>query len=112
MPTPATHTGIVVGRKRGFIVTKRASKPRRASQRKAGNRVQLIKDVIREVGGFAPYERRVIELLKIGTASTNKRAMKFSKKRLGTHLRGKKKREEMIDLLMKQRKADREAQQA
>jgi large subunit ribosomal protein L36e len=36
-----------------------------------------------QVAGFAPYERRIIELIKIGSASSLKRALKFSKNRLG-----------------------------
>merc|ERR1712173_165723 len=58
---------------------------------KLAARTALIREVIREVAGFAPYERRMIELLKIGSAATFKRALKLAKKRLGTHKRGKKK---------------------
>ena len=43
-----------------------------------------------------------MELLKV---NRDKRALKFCKKRLGTHKRGKKKREEMIGCLQAQRKA-------
>jgi len=52
--------------------------------------------------GFAPYEKRLMELLKI---SEDKRALKFCKKKLGTHLRDKRKREEMSQMQQKQRKA-------
>ena len=51
---------------------------------------------------FAPYEKRCIELLKIGK---DKRCLKYCKKRLGTHRRGKTKREEMQNVLQAQRKA-------
>lgn len=51
---------------------------------------------MKEVAGFAPYERRIIELIKIGSAATLKRSLKFAKARLGTHRRGKAKREELI----------------
>ena len=40
---------------------------------------KFIRDLIREVTGFAPYERRCIELLRI---SKDKRALKFCKKRV------------------------------
>ena len=43
----------------------------------------MIKEVIREVAGFCPYERRMLELIKIGSSSTFKRALKLAKKRLG-----------------------------
>ncbi len=58
--------------------------------------------VIPQVAGFAPYERRLIELLRV---SKDKRALKLAKKRLGTHRRGKAKREEMTLVLAQQRKS-------
>ena len=51
---------------------------------------------------FAPYEKRCLELLKV---SKDKRCLKFAKKRLGAHIRGKRKREEMQAVLQAQRKA-------
>ena len=42
-------------------------------------RVKFVRDVIREVVGLAPYERRIIELLKV---QRDKRALKFAKKRV------------------------------
>ena len=83
--------------------------------------------MVRDVAGLAPYERRVSELLKVGK---DKRALKLCKKKvsnqqrefayvvpkwmcvlqsfalvqLGTHLRAKKKREEMGNLLRKAKK--------
>jgi large subunit ribosomal protein L36e len=78
---------------------------------------QVQREVIREVCGFAPYERRIMELLKVGTAASVKRALKFAKvrlsqafvssffqARLGTHKRGKAKREEMSQTLQAMRK--------
>ena len=41
--------------------------------------VKFIRDLVREVTGFAPYERRIMELLRI---SKDKRALKFTKKRV------------------------------
>lgn len=40
---------------------------------------KFIRDTIREVCGYAPYERRAMELLKV---SKDKRALKFIKKRV------------------------------
>jgi large subunit ribosomal protein L36e len=56
----------------------------------------IVREVMKEVAGFAPYERRIIELIKIGSAATLKRSLKFAKARLGTHRRGKAKREQLI----------------
>lgn len=98
-------TGIAVGLKRGFVVTKRATPPRPSRRpRKLSPRMGSIREVIRQVAGFAPYERRMIELIKIGSAATTKRALKFAKKRLGTHRRGKCKRQELQNVVAAQRR--------
>jgi len=70
-------TGFAAGLNKGFIVTRREL-PKKPSYRKGKNSIRnkLVKEVVREVAGFAPYERRMIELLKIGSASTLKRALK------------------------------------
>merc|ERR1712135_101200 len=56
---------------------------------------------VRELTGFAPYERRAMELLRI---SKDKRCLKFLKKRIGSHIRAKRKREEMSNVLQAMRK--------
>nr|BAJ97898.1 predicted protein [Hordeum vulgare subsp. vulgare] len=90
---------LAVGLKRGHFVTK---KQRPASKRatKISKRVELVRDVIREVSGFAPYERRVMELLR---NDLEKRALKLAKKKLGGHQRAKKKWAELQDSLRKLR---------
>merc|ERR1711912_188575 len=57
-----------------------------------GTKVKLARAVIRELCGYTPYERRCMDLLNQGF---DKRALKFCKKRLGIHKRGKRKRAEM-----------------
>merc|ERR1711881_507891 len=98
-------TGLACGLKKGFIVTKRQLPPK-PSYRKGHKSVRngLVREVVREVVGFAPYERRMIELIKIGSAGTFKRALKFAKKRLGTHHRGVKKRNEMSEAVSAMRR--------
>ncbi|KAF4532286.1 hypothetical protein B566_EDAN007258 [Ephemera danica] len=63
---------------------------------------KFCRDLVREVCGHAPYEKRAMELLKV---SKDKRALKFLKRRLGTHIRGKRKREELSNILTQMRKA-------
>uniref|UniRef100_A0A069DVL3 60S ribosomal protein L36 n=1 Tax=Panstrongylus megistus TaxID=65343 RepID=A0A069DVL3_9HEMI len=63
---------------------------------------KFVRDLVREVCGYAPYEKRGMELLKV---SKDKRALKFLKRRLGTHIRAKRKREELSNILAQMRKA-------
>ncbi|KAK2090983.1 hypothetical protein P7K49_030267 [Saguinus oedipus] len=63
---------------------------------------KFVRDMIWEVCGFAPYKRRAMELLKV---SKDKRALKFIKKRMGTHIWAKRKREELSNFLAAMRKA-------
>ncbi|CAL4945152.1 unnamed protein product [Urochloa decumbens] len=103
MAPPLAKTGLFVGLNKGHIVTKRELLPR-PSGRKGENvkRNWFVRHVIREVAGLAPYEKRIIELLRI---CKDNRALKLAKRKLGTHKRGKKKREEMIDILRRMRSA-------
>lgn len=61
----------------------------------------FVKNVVREVAGFAPYEKRVMELLR---NSKDKKAKKLTKKRLGTLLRSKRKVEELSNIIQEQRR--------
>lgn len=63
---------------------------------------KFIRSIIREISGFTPYEKRGLEYLRM---SKDKRALKFLKHRLGTHAQGKRKRDELTNVLIAQRKA-------
>lgn len=60
------------------------SQPTRVAQA-LPKRVKFVREIVQEVMGFAPYEKRIMEVLKLGK---EKRAQRFAKKRLGTHQRG------------------------
>lgn len=44
-----------------------------------GKRTAFIRELIKEVAGSAPYEKRIMELMKTGR---DKRALKFAKKKV------------------------------
>ncbi|KTW29352.1 hypothetical protein T552_04107 [Pneumocystis carinii B80] len=97
------RSGLAVGLNRGYKTT--FYQPSSRISRRKGHlstRVSFIRDVIREVTGFAPYERRVIELLR---NSKDKRARKLAKRRLGTFGRAKRKIEELTHFIVETRKA-------
>ena len=58
----------------------------------------MVRELVTEVVGMSPYERRLLDMLKTGGASAEKRMYKFAKKRLGTHKRALKKREQVKDV--------------
>ncbi|CAG0900951.1 unnamed protein product [Darwinula stevensoni] len=107
-PRMAPRYSLAVGLSRGYPVTKNERKPKPSSRKgHTSKHTKFIRDIVREVCGFAPYERRAMELLKV---SKDKRALKFLKKRLGTHVRAKRKREELSNVLTQMRKAAAAAQ--
>eukprot|EP00050_Salpingoeca_kvevrii_P005598 m.284723 g.284723 ORF g.284723 m.284723 type:complete len:127 (+) comp11208_c0_seq1:35-415(+) len=103
-PRGTAAGNVAFGLNKGFKTTAPEKQAARPVSRKGrlNRRVKVCREVIRETTGFAPYERRCMELLRI---SKDKRALKFCKKRLGTHIRGKRKREELTAVIVAQRKA-------
>ena len=74
--------------------------------------MKLIRGVIREVSGYAPYEKRLMEILRGGGNNPTKKAWKFAKNRLGTHVRAKRKVVEMGDVISASKKAEAQAKAA
>ncbi|KAK5112943.1 60S ribosomal protein L36 [Meristemomyces frigidus] len=104
MPKEVTQkSGLAVGLNKGHKVTVRQPKPR-VSRMKGhlSKRTAFVRDIVKEVSGNAPYERRIIELLR---NSKDKRARKLAKKRLGTFGRAKRKVDEMTKVIAESRRA-------
>ena len=106
-----TQKNIAVGLNKGFVTTplkkteKQAKRVKQARRKPVlGKRIKVIRQVISEVCGQSSYEKRVLELLKTGGMKESKKALKLSKKALGTHKRGKAKRESLLEMLRAQRK--------
>ncbi|KAH9703082.1 60S ribosomal protein L36 [Citrus sinensis] len=72
------------------------------AQGKTSKRVHFERNVIREVSGFAPYEKRIDVLPKVGK---DKRALKLAKRKLCTYERAKMKHGEMSNVLCRMRAA-------
>merc|ERR1719218_327760 len=80
-PVVEEKSGLAVGMDRGKRLTKRELKPTISYRKgKLNKRVSFVREVIREVAGFSAYEKRVIELMKVGK---EKRALKVCKAKLG-----------------------------
>jgi len=86
---------------RGHRTTLIARKHRVGSRKglRRSSRAKLVSEVIREVSGYAPYEKRIMELLKNGL---DKRALRAAKRRLGSHQRAKAKREQLAEVIRQQ----------
>merc|ERR1711931_247695 len=82
-------------------VSSSSNKMSEGKEKKTSSKAAFMRDLMRDVTGFAPYEKRCMELLKL---NKDKRALKFCKKRLGTHTRGKRKREEIMQVQKNMRK--------
>ena len=73
-PVGETKTNLCVGMDKGKPLTKRALPTKQVSKKgRIQKRVKFVRDIVREVVGFAPYEKRCMELLKVGK---EKRALK------------------------------------
>mmetsp|Transcript_2359 Transcript_2359/g.4992 ORF Transcript_2359/g.4992 Transcript_2359/m.4992 type:complete len:107 (+) Transcript_2359:99-419(+) len=91
-----SSSGIAVGLNRGFPVTKRVMGARPSNNKaRLSKRTKMVRDLVSEVVGMSPYERRLLDMLKTGGVGAEKRMYKFAKRRLGTHRRALKKRDQV-----------------
>ncbi len=97
-------TNIAIGKNKGHKTTKIQTKRARPVYTKAklGKRTKMVRQIISQVAGVSGYEKRVIEFLKAGSLKDTKRALKLTKKALGTHRRAKIKRENIMNYLRAQ----------
>ncbi|CCE62997.1 hypothetical protein TPHA_0D03620 [Tetrapisispora phaffii CBS 4417] len=98
----AVKTGIAVGLNKGKKVTSMTPAPK-ISYRKgaASKRTTFVRSIVREFAGLAPYERRLMDVIRnVG----EKRARKVAKKRLGSFKRAKAKVEEMTNIIAASRR--------
>jgi large subunit ribosomal protein L36e len=100
-------SGLAAGLVKGHVVVKYSSKVRtRSRSAKKSDRTIAARQIAREVMGLAPYEKRILDVLKAGTGNVEKKMYKMGKKRLGTHRRAIKKRDEIKAYWSKLRQAN------
>ncbi|CUS23114.1 LAQU0S08e02432g1_1 [Lachancea quebecensis] len=98
----AVKSGIATGLNKGKKVTPMTPAPKISYRKGASsNRTKFVRSLVKEVAGLAPYERRLIDLIR---NAGEKRARKVAKKRLGTFGRAKAKVEEMNDIITASRR--------
>ncbi|KDE02275.1 50S ribosomal protein L36e [Microbotryum lychnidis-dioicae p1A1 Lamole] len=97
-----TRSNLPWGINKGHPTTIIPKAPKPSNRKgKQSNRQAFVKSIVREVAGFAPYERRVMELIR---NSKDKKARKLTKKRLGTLRRAKRKVDELTGVIAEQRR--------
>ncbi|SCU92939.1 LANO_0E02586g1_1 [Lachancea nothofagi CBS 11611] len=98
----AVKSGIATGMNKGKQITAMTPTPKISYRKGASsNRTKFVRSLVKEVAGLAPYERRLIDLIR---NAGEKRARKVAKKRLGTFGRAKAKVEEMNDIITASRR--------
>ena len=102
-------TGLFVGINKGHIVSKPADAngfKRQLSLRKGRlhPRVEVVRNVMQEVTGLSPFQRRMLEMIRTGEAKAEKKALRMARKRVGTQKRACVLREKMNRIIAAQKK--------
>ena len=82
-------TGILVGLNKGFPTEARPNiRKTRPGQRKGSSqrRTKVVREIIREVAGLKPYEKRILDMIKSGGGAADKKIYKFAKQRVSSRL--------------------------
>eukprot|EP00009_Paramoeba_aestuarina_P007811 CAMPEP_0201514642 /NCGR_PEP_ID=MMETSP0161_2-20130828/6429_1 /ASSEMBLY_ACC=CAM_ASM_000251 /TAXON_ID=180227 /ORGANISM="Neoparamoeba aestuarina, Strain SoJaBio B1-5/56/2" /LENGTH=101 /DNA_ID=CAMNT_0047911253 /DNA_START=61 /DNA_END=366 /DNA_ORIENTATION=+ len=101
MASSSNSEGVIRGLNKGKKLTQVAKTATEKPQGEFKKAKHAIKAVIHDVVGFLPFERRAQEFLKIGR---EKKALKYCKKRIGSHHFGKKKRDQLAEALRQKKK--------
>lgn len=78
-----SSSGIAVGLNKGHPVEKRvvAARPG-AGKGRLSKRTKMVRELVGEVLGMSPYEKRMLDMLKTGGVGSEKRMYKFAKRRV------------------------------
>merc|ERR1719446_1733829 len=104
-------SGLFVGRNRGRIQklpAKQAWKNRPVGRKGVvSKRAAFVRTVIRDVAGYSPLEKRLMELIKTQVAAKEKKSVKILRKVIGTHKRALLKKEVLDNAIANQKKAQK-----
>jgi len=102
-------SGLFIGLNHGHVVRRPANqayKTRPVSKKgKNSKRVLAVREIIREVSGFSPLEKKMMEMIRTGDAHKEKKAVRHARHYLGTHKRALNKRDQLTDIIIAQRRA-------
>ena len=100
-------SGLFVGLNHGqthALPAKQAWKSRPVLKKgKISKRALAVREVIREVAGFSPIEKRMLEMIRTEVASKEKKAVKQCRAKFGTHRRALMKRNELVNIIQASR---------
>ena len=108
-------SGIFVGLNKGHIVTKPQKHPDAFKKNKSHRKGRLhprvagIREVMTEVTGLSPFQRKMMELLKTGDSVKEKKAVRLARKRTGSHKRAQLVRDKISKINQDQAAAQRAA---
>lgn len=86
--------GLAMGKDKGHVLNK-IEKPSKVKVERPRKRISVIRKIVHEICGHAPYERKAMEILKQSKGNAQKKAYKLIKHALGGHRRTLRKREEL-----------------
>merc|ERR1739846_35563 len=72
-------------------------------------RVAAIRDVMVEVTGLSPFQRKMMEMLKTGDSVKEKKAVRLARHRIGSHKRAQFVRDKIAKIIQEQQAAQRAA---
>ena len=72
-------------------------------------RVKAIREVMQEVTGLSPFQRKMMEMQKTGDSTKEKKAVRLARKRTGSHKRAQLVRDKIAKLIQDQAAAQRAA---
>lgn len=97
------RSGFAVGVNKGRIVklpAQMAWKTKPVTRKgKLAKRNKAVRAVIREVAGYSPLEKRMLELIRSDNAVKEKKAVKIARKRIGTHRRAMFTKQRLVDAI-------------